>query len=110
MLINEILAISSLSGARLGISGVVQIVVFGVGMATTIGVVGRHEYNPSGYAVMGIIVISLLSAWMGSAVGQGTASVVWALIFCGAASFLCSGPFLEFRTMHRAIVGSSCWF
>ena len=28
MLINEILAISSLSGARLGISGVVQIVVF----------------------------------------------------------------------------------
>ncbi len=106
MHLHAILAISSLSAARLGIDGLVQIAVFAIGMVAAIGFVGRHEYSPSGYAIFGVIAVSLISAGIGGAVGQGLSSLVGGVVFCGAASLLTSGPFLDFRTPHRLVLGA----
>jgi hypothetical protein len=105
MQLHEILAISSLSGARMGIDGIVLIVLFGIGLALTIGFVGRHEYSPSIYGVFGVIAISLISAGIGGAIGQGGSSLAFGLIFCGVASLLTSGPLLDFRFPHRVALG-----
>jgi hypothetical protein len=85
--------------------GIESIVLFCIGLALTIGVIGRHEYCPSGYAIFGVNAISLMSAGIRGAIGEGESSLAFGLIFCGAASLLSSGPFLEFRFPHRVALG-----
>ncbi len=103
----ELLAISSLSGARLGIDGLVRLAFYSIGVASLIAYLGRHEYDPSGYAIFGVIAISLISAGIGSAMGDGAMRIAMIFVFCGAACLLTAGPFLEFRVPHRLALALS---
>lgn len=105
----ETLAISSLSGARTGVNGVVTIAFFGIGMVLIINLIGRREYRPEGFEMYGTIAISFISYIIGSYIGYGTGKqlspLVYAIIFCAIASFYTSGKLLGFRLPHRTILG-----
>jgi len=80
---HEILAASSLSRGRMGIEGIVLFVLFCIGVTLTIGVIGRHEYCPSGYAIFGVRAISLMSAGIRGAIGEGNRAWLSALSSVG---------------------------
>lgn len=103
----ELLAITSLSGARMGIDGLVLLAFYSIGVASLITYLGRHEYDLSGSGIFCVIAISLFSAGIGGAIGDGSMRIAMIFLFCGAAALLTSGPFLEFRVPHRLALALS---
>ncbi len=63
-----ILAVSSLSGARMGIDGLVLICLFSLGLLGAIIFLSRHEYSPEGDGIFGGVMLAYISALIGGGV------------------------------------------
>lgn len=103
-LITEFLSTSSLSGARLGIDGLLAIPLFGLGLFAIISFLSRIEYSPPTQGILGVIILSYLASIFGAMVAHPYSALFAASFACGLASFLTSGPFLDFRLPHRLAI------
>lgn len=100
----EIVAMTSLRAARLGISGVVLIALFLVLVQCLIWATARHESEPLSPGAIGYGFITLIVGWIAAWFGDGLSQLASVFSLCGAAALIASGPLLELRWLHRAIV------
>ena len=98
---------SSVTGARIGILGIILLALYSIGIVSMIAFLSRHEYDPSTEGIFGVIAISLLSAGIGSSFGHDILGVVITSAFCGLSCILTSGFFLGFRLPHQLILAVS---
>ncbi|MGC6459395.1 MAG: hypothetical protein ACON4R_13625 [Akkermansiaceae bacterium] len=94
------LGASSLSDARMGISGLVLMAVFIGGGFWLIHFLGRHEYDVHSGGILGVLVAVMFGVLGGAVAGH----VVVIYLLAGVAAFLSSGPFLGFKGKHRMIL------
>ena len=95
----ELVAVSSLSAARMGIDGLVVMVLYFGGGWGVILALSRHEYSPRAGGIFGVLAATSIGALVGSLSGT-----VVMMISAGLAASLTSGPFLGFRLRHRVIL------
>ena len=113
MQLHEFLAITSLSGARMGILGIAIILLYYIGITLMINLIDRGEYSTDSFESFVVIATSFFSSTIGLVIGYGTSgkdpttTIVYALCFCAVATFITSGKFLWFRFPHRLILSFS---
>lgn len=97
----DLLAISSLRAARMGISGLVLIALFIVLTLVLITLFSRHHGDATGAGVAGFVALSFMFCTLGSAFGGGALPYLPLCLVSGVGSFAAAGPLLELPVLHR---------
>ncbi len=98
--------ISSLTGARIGIHGIVEFVFF-VGCSSILILFLSARSTDSNIAGgVGVILICFMSLVFGSNLEEGIKGFGTAYLFGAVAIFLTAGPFLGFRISQQIILVS----
>jgi len=102
--LSSALGMSSLRGARLGIDGLVFLILFSISVYSVVYFLSRHEYDPPFIGIFGVIIASIAGASIGGMIGHQLSPLISAVFVCGLFTLMSSGPFLDFRLPHRCIL------
>ena len=96
--------ISSISGGRIGIHGLVEFTFFVCCLLVLIVFLSAQNSDSSLTGSFGVILISFMSMVFGSNLEEGFKAVGTTYLFGSVAIFLTAGPFLGFRISQQLVL------